>query len=47
MILGWILLVSSWVPKKFIKNNKLICTVNLILSGAAFILFLTSIISLL
>jgi len=47
MILGWMLLVSSWVPKHFIKNDKLRNTINLILSGAACILFLTSIISLL
>lgn len=47
MIVGWILLVLSWVPKHFIKNEKLRLSINLILSGAACILFLTSIISLL
>ena len=39
LIIGWLFLLATWLPKPFIKDEKKLICFNLVLSGIATIIF--------
>ena len=44
LIIGWLFLLASWVPKPFIKDEQARRGINLVLSGIATGIFISGII---
>jgi hypothetical protein len=44
-LIGWLFLLALWFPKPFIKNERKLALINMILSGLAFSIFITELLN--